>query len=202
MRGFLRSVPLLVAVASFTSAVAQPESGVAPDHRPAPYQRVTEDAEGAGLSLEMAVRELKSSKDGQPAVYLVAAVHIGEKGFYESLQEFLDKQDVVLFEGVKPPGAGDAAPPNLGLRHPEEHPDLVVGEAVLLGAPEQLVGDLVERGPGLEVELAFPEQAHLLEEPGVDARQAGDVGDAPAAEDRLPDAEGPGRPGPEEPAAE
>jgi len=85
--------------------------GLAPlaaqDHQAAePYQRISEDRGGAVVKLEMAVREFTPSKPGQPKIFMAAAVHIGEKQFYESLQAFLDQQDVVLFEGVKPPGAG------------------------------------------------------------------------------------------------
>jgi Type II secretion system (T2SS), protein G len=73
-----------------------------------PYQRAVESADGQTLSLEMAVREFDPPDPSKPKVYLAAAVHIGEKSFYEDLQKFLDGQDVVLFEGVKPPGAGSA----------------------------------------------------------------------------------------------
>jgi hypothetical protein len=73
-----------------------------------PYQRVVADDEAGVVKLEMAVREFAPPKDGQPRVFLAGAVHIGDASFYKSLQEFLDQQDVVLFEGVKPPGAGAA----------------------------------------------------------------------------------------------
>ena len=72
----------------------------------APYSRVVEEDGGSAIRMEMAVRELASDKPGRPKVYLAGAVHIGDKAFYESLQQFLDQQDVVLFEGVKPAGAG------------------------------------------------------------------------------------------------
>src|SRR5262249_39255513 len=57
---------------------------------------------------EMAAREFAPPAKGGPKVYLAGAVHVGERSFYKGLQEFLDGQDVVLFEGVKPPGAGAA----------------------------------------------------------------------------------------------
>jgi hypothetical protein len=71
------------------------------------FTRVLGDDDGSSVRLEMSVREF-ARKDGGPRVYLAAAVHIGEAQFYKDLQEFLDTQDVVLFEGVKPPGAGAA----------------------------------------------------------------------------------------------
>lgn len=84
----------------------QPETSGAP--RPAPYMRIVEEDGGATVKLQMTVREFKPSKEGRPRVYLAGAVHIGERAFYEGLQTFLDAQEVVLFEGVKPPGAGAA----------------------------------------------------------------------------------------------
>lgn len=73
----------------------------------APYTRVIDEDGGGAIRMEMAVREFHSEKPGQPTVYLAGAVHVADKKFYEELQAFLDAQDVVLFEGVKPAGAGD-----------------------------------------------------------------------------------------------
>lgn len=74
--------------------------------RPDGFARVVED--GTSIRLEMAVREYAPKERNGPKIYLAAAVHIGEEDFYRQLQQFLDKQDIVLFEGVKPPGAGAA----------------------------------------------------------------------------------------------
>lgn len=74
----------------------------------APYTRVVEEEGGDAIRLEMSAREFASQKPDGPRVFLLGAVHIGDKAFYQSLQEFLDRQDVVLFEGVKPAGSGDA----------------------------------------------------------------------------------------------
>lgn len=38
---------------------------------------------------------------GKPDVWLIGAVHIGTKAYYASLQELLDKQSAVFFEGVR-----------------------------------------------------------------------------------------------------
>ncbi len=73
-----------------------------------PYMRIAEERNGAVVKLQMAVGGFAAAKEGQPHVSLEGAVHVGEGSFYEGLQGFLDAQDVVLFEGVKPPGAGDA----------------------------------------------------------------------------------------------
>ena len=72
------------------------------------YARVVEEKGGDAIRLEMAAREFASQTPGRPKVFLIGAVHIADKKFYDSVQEFLDQQDVVLFEGVKPAGSGDA----------------------------------------------------------------------------------------------
>lgn len=40
---------------------------------------------------------------GKTAVWLVGAVHVGEPGYYDLLQKFLDEQPMVLYEGVGRP---------------------------------------------------------------------------------------------------
>lgn len=72
------------------------------------YVRVTDSDDGSHLKLGVAVRTL--SKPGAPDVQLVGVVHIGDQAYYDELQTFLDAQSVVLFEGVKPTGAGAAEP--------------------------------------------------------------------------------------------
>ncbi|MFN0131650.1 MAG: type II secretion system protein GspG [Phycisphaerales bacterium] len=104
-------------VAVGTIALCVAASGGAEDraaHEPKPYMRVVDD--GGVTRLEMAVRKFEAvdgAADGGgrargPVVYFAAAVHIAEGAFYRDLQGFLDAQDVVLFESVKPAGAGDA----------------------------------------------------------------------------------------------
>lgn len=105
-RAFAALLISAVAVGAWAQPPAKPAGGITPEV--APYQRSTEDRDGEVLKLEMAVREFTPSKPGQPKVYLAGAVHIAKKSFYEDLQKFLDSQDVVLFEGVKPPGAGSS----------------------------------------------------------------------------------------------
>lgn len=68
------------------------------------YIRVSERDNGSHLHLEIAARTL--TKPGAPDVQLVGVTHIGDQAYYDALQEFLDAQSIVLFEGVKPSGAG------------------------------------------------------------------------------------------------
>lgn len=57
------------------------------------------------VTLQVAIRSFTPRDPKLPTVHLVGAVHIGDKSFYRSVQEFLDRQDLVLFEGVKPSGS-------------------------------------------------------------------------------------------------
>ncbi|MEX2218710.1 MAG: hypothetical protein WD749_08110 [Phycisphaerales bacterium] len=99
---------LLAALPPASSAFAQAEGNgaAAAAHVAAPYQRTADDRPGGVVRLEMTIREFAPPRAGMPTIYLAGAVHIANPSFYGSLQEFLDTQDVVLFEGVKPPGAG------------------------------------------------------------------------------------------------
>lgn len=74
---------------------------------PGAFIRVVEDERAGVLRLEIAIREYTMPHGPGPAVSLAGAVHIADAEFYEQLQTYLDARDVVLFEGVKPPGAGE-----------------------------------------------------------------------------------------------
>lgn len=70
-----------------------------------PYLRSREVDDGMVI-LELASRAF-TPKDGKgPTIYLVSAVHVADAAFYKKVQAHLDAMDLVLFEGVKPPGAG------------------------------------------------------------------------------------------------
>lgn len=79
----------------------------------APFIRIV-DADDGTIQLQIAVRTLMPppAADGRegPTVYLAGAVHVADAPFYSDLQAFLDSRDVVLFEGVKPSGAGKGEP--------------------------------------------------------------------------------------------
>jgi hypothetical protein len=65
-----------------------------------PYVRQRTDGPGK-RTLEVAARRFVLA--GQPDVWLVGAVHIGEAAYYATVQKLLDAQDVVLFESVGRP---------------------------------------------------------------------------------------------------
>lgn len=88
--------PEQAAKAPATDAAAQGER----------WLRVVEEDGGETLKLQLVSREYRLADGAGPSVYLTGAVHIADEVFYKELQEYLDKKDVVLFEGVKPPGTG------------------------------------------------------------------------------------------------
>lgn len=94
---------------------AQPGAAATPaqpaDTKPAAtsqsaYVRGGEEAEGDKLFLETSVRTFTNAKNNSK-VALVGAVHVGDKAYYDALQEYLNTQELVLFEGVKPAAGRD-----------------------------------------------------------------------------------------------
>ena len=102
MRNVLKQIGLVAAACSALVAGVNAQSE--PEAR---FIRVVEEDDGGVIRLEIAIREYGPIAGEGPVVSLAGAVHIADEIFYEQLQEYLDSLDVVLFEGVKPPGAGD-----------------------------------------------------------------------------------------------
>ncbi|XAL99756.1 type II secretion system protein GspG [Phycisphaeraceae bacterium D3-23] len=62
------------------------------------------------VRLDIATRFLVPVEGDGPTILLVGAVHVGDEAYYTALQNFLDGQDLVLYEGVGGPGEGDIEP--------------------------------------------------------------------------------------------
>ncbi|HEX3728068.1 MAG TPA: hypothetical protein VHV08_17575 [Pirellulales bacterium] len=95
----------LLALLSGRSAMSF-EPAVAPQPR-AKYVRLERDPAGKLLALQTAVAHFTSSDTSRPdpvTVDLVAAVHVGDKAYYDALNELFTKYDVVLYELVAPEG--------------------------------------------------------------------------------------------------
>jgi len=97
---------LIRPLAALVSFLVVPAMAMAQTGDMSRYVRVADAAEGDHLKLEVAVRTLERA--GGPTVHLVGVVHIGDQAYYDALQQFLDAQGLVLFEGVKPAGGGEA----------------------------------------------------------------------------------------------
>lgn len=118
-RRFLLAAALAAAIAPAPAILAQ--SPAAPT-QPAPaqpaaakadapsaesrYLRVVDPDNHNSITLQAAARTFTRAGKPGPVVTLAAAVHTADKSFYDDLQHMLDANDVVLFEGVKPPGTG------------------------------------------------------------------------------------------------
>ncbi len=103
----LLALALLILVAG-ARVVAQVET--AADPKPKTYFRVIENTEDDTLQLDLAVRlfqPIDAENNPGPTIAYVGAIHIADAEFYAELQTYLDAQDLVLYEGVKPSGFGD-----------------------------------------------------------------------------------------------
>jgi hypothetical protein len=120
--GALLAAGAMVAAGWFATAAAQTLPGASaggPSPAPAvetaspgvaevqvqPYLRVVDDERAGTITLELSMRTFQRPDGTGPRVMLASAVHIGDASYYATCQELLDRQDLVLFEGVKPPGA-------------------------------------------------------------------------------------------------
>jgi len=76
---------------------------------PKPYLRVQRPDEDS-IELQVALRQFLPAERRGPAIWLVAASHLGEPQYYKQLQEHLNAQTYVLYEGVggKPSKAGSS----------------------------------------------------------------------------------------------
>ncbi len=70
---------------------------------PQPILRIHEHTNGS-VALQVAIRDLLPSRRHHPVIRLVGVTHLGTTDYYQALQQRLDAQPLVLFEGV---GAAD-----------------------------------------------------------------------------------------------
>lgn len=74
------------------------------DDKPS-FVRITDDADGAPLALQVAVARYEAILDGRARVVdLIGAVHIAEPDYYASLNTRFTEYDTVLYELVAPEG--------------------------------------------------------------------------------------------------
>ncbi len=97
---FLASSLFFLALASSGCATRPNPAHAAP---PQPILRIQENTNGA-VALQVAVRDLLPSRRHHPVIRLVGVTHLGSAEYYRALQNLLDAQPLVLFEGV---GAAD-----------------------------------------------------------------------------------------------
>lgn len=94
-RLFAIALALLAQVPAFARQAPEP------DQR---FSRVIDSPDGQRITLQLSARSFRPANGPGPTVHLVGAVHVGDQAYYDALQTFLDAQDLVLYEGVKPGG--------------------------------------------------------------------------------------------------
>jgi hypothetical protein len=100
-----RLVPVVLLMLGSAAWGAEPATQPA---APESFMRYVDDGQQGG-SLQTADVEFKNANG--VSVHLIGAIHIGEKGYYDSLNRDFRNYDAVLYEMVKPK---DAPPPGPG----------------------------------------------------------------------------------------
>jgi hypothetical protein len=106
---FVASVPLPALAADATRNDAD-----------AGFLRVTRDERGSPRTLDTAVVSYTNGREGDERVTvdLVAAIHVGDRAYYETLNRKFESYDAVLYELVAPEGATPDDRPAEGDPHP------------------------------------------------------------------------------------
>lgn len=100
---FLTFLPCFLVGPALRAADPAPGAKAAP--KPASFVRLRRDKDDRPTALETAVvRLVPSSGKGGVTVDLIAAVHLGDKGYYDKLNKLMEEYDVLLYELVAPPG--------------------------------------------------------------------------------------------------
>jgi hypothetical protein len=92
-------------IAGWSRGAVADESDAKADERPK-YIRIARDADDELLALQTSIVRFVPAETGRGdlVVDLVGAVHVGERSYYEALNERFKDYDVVLYELVAPPG--------------------------------------------------------------------------------------------------
>jgi len=76
-------------------SAATNQAGLAPQ----PYTRIA-SPDSNTVALQIAIRKFVPEHGRAPAIWLVGTSHIGEPGYYRTVQDYLDARTVVLYEGI------------------------------------------------------------------------------------------------------
>jgi hypothetical protein len=108
---FRRLIPVPVVVLVITTATLLRAAEPTTQPVPQSFMRFVDDNRGGGA---LQTADVRFQNPAGVTVDLIAAVHIGEKSYYDALNNDFTNYDAVLYELVKskdvpPPGPGDAA---------------------------------------------------------------------------------------------
>ncbi len=93
--------PVLLIVGALLLAQADGRNVCRAADGPAPgvYTRVA-TPDSNTVQLQIALRKFVPAQNGGPAIWLAGVMHVGDPEYYRALQQFLDTQTVVLYEGI------------------------------------------------------------------------------------------------------
>lgn len=159
------ALPLLFGCKSPTPAPQQPAAAATIiASNPAPYLRVARPSSNV-TELQVAVRQFVPRGRAQPVIWLAGVSHVGESNYYARLQELLDAQDLVLFEGVSDRASRAAGRPAFE-RSEDEAGSLQNTMAESLGLAFQLSSIDYERPHFRNSDLTIEELAQLIAREG------------------------------------
>jgi hypothetical protein len=87
---------VVLALAAFCVPAQSAES-----NEPKPYTRIVKPDTNT-TELQISVRKFVPVQGAGPTIWLAAVMHVGDPSYYKKLQQFLEKQSVVLYEGINP----------------------------------------------------------------------------------------------------
>ena len=80
-------------------ALANSQAAETPPSKP--YTRIA-NPDTNTVQLQIALRKFVPAQNGGPSIWLAAVMHVGEPEYFHKLQQFLETQSVVLYEGIQP----------------------------------------------------------------------------------------------------
>ncbi|MGH8196208.1 MAG: hypothetical protein ACREQ8_17700 [Woeseiaceae bacterium] len=110
-------VLLVAAVPAFTPAIAATAEQVSSAAAAAPTQfaRIARDADGKPEALQLAIVTYEPGNGASDfSVDLISAVHIGDRAYYQGLNDRFREYDALLYEMIIPDDAGAAQEPGRG----------------------------------------------------------------------------------------
>jgi hypothetical protein len=144
--GQATAAPQTPAAAAAAAAGARADAG---DARPDKFEflRFAEDDKGGG-TLQTAIATYRNA--GGVEVHLVAAVHVGERAYYEALAKTFDGYDALLYELVK---SKDAAVPGAKAAEPDADapPPARIRGATAIGGLQALLKNALQLESQLEM---------------------------------------------------
>lgn len=145
-----------------------PANAQAEKTEPSRFVRLERNDRSQPLALQTAITSFQGNRPDQAGltVDLIGAVHIGDKSYYERLNDVFAKYDVVLYELVAPPGTRipkgatsrkgavnsvqNGMRDMLGLEHQLEYVDYTKDNLVHADmSPDQLAKSMKDRGESL-----------------------------------------------------